>query len=112
MVRVTPLKEKPFYMVQTIASKYNNRVLYTPPYHPELQPIELIWAKVKGRITRAPPKNANDAVAKVIAGPNAIKPKEWVSVYRHAQGFENMYDERARELVESQLMTAEDKGPF
>ncbi|EEY56967.1 uncharacterized protein PITG_10515 [Phytophthora infestans T30-4] len=100
MERVMPLKEKPIYMVQTIAAKYNHRVLYTPPYHPELQPIKLIWATVKGRIARAPPKNANDTVEKVIAGLNAITAKEWVSVYRHDQGFENMYAERAQESAE------------
>ena len=28
-----------------------HRELYTPPYWPELQPIELLWAAVKGKIT-------------------------------------------------------------
>ena len=30
------------------AEKKNHRVLFTPPYHSDLQPIELVWADVKG----------------------------------------------------------------
>ncbi|KAF4145067.1 hypothetical protein GN958_ATG05774, partial [Phytophthora infestans] len=79
---VTFLKEKPICLVQTIAAKYNHRVLYTPQYHPEA-------LTDRAHNCQGPLKNANDAVEKVIVGLNAITVKEWVSVYRHAQGFEN-----------------------
>jgi transposase len=29
------------------------RVLYLPPYHPELNPIEFAWSKLKGRLKAA-----------------------------------------------------------
>ncbi|GMF28216.1 unnamed protein product [Phytophthora fragariaefolia] len=109
MEYVKPLKEKPIYKAQVTASLDGHYLLYTPPYHPELQPIELVWATVKGRIAASPPKNANDAVQKVLEGLAAIKGKEFLSVYRHAQTFENDYAAYASESSESKLMAAEDK---
>jgi transposase len=34
------------------AEKSGHEVLFTPPYHSDLQPIELVWASVKGRVGR------------------------------------------------------------
>jgi len=48
-------KEKvPFSCVE-IAKQYNHQVFFTPPYHCELQPIEGIWAVVKGEVARSSP---------------------------------------------------------
>lgn len=33
-----------------IAAKYGHEVVYTPPYHSDLQPIELVWAIVKSQV--------------------------------------------------------------
>ncbi len=33
--------------VEKFAREHNFRVIWTPPYHPELQPIELVWVEVK-----------------------------------------------------------------
>ena len=40
------------YAVEDIAEKHSVTVLRTPPYHCELNPIELIWAQVKGFVPR------------------------------------------------------------
>ncbi|KUF87860.1 Choline transporter protein [Phytophthora nicotianae] len=50
------------YQVTEIATKYDYLVFFTPPYHPTLQLIELIWGIVKGRIARTPPKCGADVV--------------------------------------------------
>ena len=48
-------KEKiPFTCVE-IAKKYGHQVFFTPPYHCELQPIEGVWAIVKGEVARSGP---------------------------------------------------------
>ena len=48
-------KEKvPFSCIE-IAKQYNHQVFFTPPYHCELQPIEGIWAVVKGEVARLSP---------------------------------------------------------
>ncbi len=41
---------KPEFALDSIASKYGHSILRTPPYHPELQPIETCWAVVKGHV--------------------------------------------------------------
>jgi transposase len=35
-----------------LAKKGNHTILFTPPYHSNLQPIELVWALVKGNVAR------------------------------------------------------------
>lgn len=40
------------YEVDEIAKKQGHEILRTPPYHPELQPIELCWGVVKNHIAR------------------------------------------------------------
>ena len=35
-----------------LAEEKGHKVLFTPPYHSDLQPIELVWALVKGNVGR------------------------------------------------------------
>lgn len=42
----------PTYDLDEIAAEYGHKILRTPPYHPELQPIETCWAVVKNKISR------------------------------------------------------------
>ena len=43
----TRLAPTPEYQLDTLAAEYGMTILRTPPYHPELQPIETCWAVVK-----------------------------------------------------------------
>jgi transposase len=42
----------PIYALDEIAEERGHEVLRTPPYHPELQPIETCWGVVKNQIAR------------------------------------------------------------
>jgi len=42
----------PTYVIDKIAERNGHKVLRTPPYHPELQPIEICWGVVKNEIAR------------------------------------------------------------
>ncbi|MBU2646847.1 transposase [bacterium] len=42
----------PIYVIDEIAQKYGHEVIRTPPYHPELQPIETCWGVVKNYVAR------------------------------------------------------------
>ena len=42
----------PTFALDKIAAKKGHKVLRTPPYHPELQPIEVCWGVVKNEIAR------------------------------------------------------------
>lgn len=43
---------KPTYAIDVIAKEYGHEILRTPPYHPELQPIELCWGILKNEVGR------------------------------------------------------------
>jgi hypothetical protein len=51
---VQPHREKALYEAVKIAVKYGGRVRYTPPYTPEVQPIERCWGNAKDPIGRDP----------------------------------------------------------
>ena len=42
----------PIYIIDKIADEYGHEVIRTPPYHPELQPIEICWGVVKNDMAR------------------------------------------------------------
>ncbi|KAG3246619.1 hypothetical protein PI124_g8663 [Phytophthora idaei] len=99
-------RPKPEYQTQKIAVEYDHLLYFTPPYHPALQPIELIWAQVKGPIGRAPAANATETVQRLIAGLKNVE-WMWLSLFRHVQDVEDMYaavakarqDEEAKSLA-------------
>ena len=39
-------------MIVQLAKQHGHEVLYTPPYHCDLQPIEMVWSQVKGEVGR------------------------------------------------------------
>lgn len=49
LTRVSP---QPTYVLDEIANEWGHEVVRTPPYHPELQPIETCWGIVKNEIAR------------------------------------------------------------
>lgn len=42
----------PTYEINEIAMKYGHEIVRTPPYHPELQPIEKCWGVLKNEVAR------------------------------------------------------------
>lgn len=46
------LAPKPEFLLDNIARKHGHSILRTPPYHPELQPIETCWAIVKNHVAQ------------------------------------------------------------
>jgi len=38
------------YKIEVLAEKYGHKIIFLPPYHPELNPIELCWGRVKNYI--------------------------------------------------------------
>ena len=59
LVKMTPA---PIYAADEIAISSGHKILRTPPYHPELQPIETCWGVVKNHVAR----NCNFTVKNLI----------------------------------------------
>lgn len=49
LIKIAP---EPTYVIDAIARQYGHEVVRTPPYHPELQPIEICWGVVKNEVAR------------------------------------------------------------
>ena len=46
------LAPAPTYALDELATEQGHEIIRTPPYHPELQPIETCWAVVKNQVAR------------------------------------------------------------
>lgn len=58
---IKDMRIRPQFACYDIATRYGHRVLFTPPYHPEVQPIEKVWAVVKNPIAYNPDPNETTA---------------------------------------------------
>lgn len=84
-------KQETVYFAQRVASMHGHRVYYTPPYHPELQPIEMIWGAAKNRISRDPAKSISDLGDKISSSFQAVSSKTWLGAYKKVQKQEDLY---------------------
>lgn len=84
-------KPLPLYMAAVIGIMYGHTIIYTPPYHPELQPIELIWGQLKNSIASAPARNIAELEAKLEHAKLALPKRSWTNKYRHVQKVEDKY---------------------
>ncbi|KAE8988978.1 hypothetical protein PR003_g22087 [Phytophthora rubi] len=87
-------------------------MFYTPPYHPELQPIEVIWGVVKNRIASAPAKSMADLDAKLGASLKKVSSRTWIGAYRKVQKQEMVKvredQEKRRAVAEVEARAAQD----
>ena len=49
---VRKMAPEPTYAIDVIARQHGHEVIRTPPYHPELQPIEMCWGILKNEVAR------------------------------------------------------------
>ncbi|ETV73678.1 hypothetical protein H257_11777 [Aphanomyces astaci] len=106
-------RRPPIYAAQVIATNCGHTLYYTPPYHPELQPIKLIWGAVKNKIARRPSKTVAELITRLHAHFNELDDELWVSAYRKVQGFEDAYLETVNEtpLVEDDVVSNDGDDP-
>lgn len=74
------------YVVDQLAKVHNKTVLRLPPYHCELNPIELIWADAKNFVA-ANNKTFKFADVKILLtnALNNITPEKWKKCVKHVQ---------------------------
>lgn len=103
LVAQNKYKEK--YEIDEIARSRGHEVLRLPPYHCNLNPIELIWAQVKTEIKK---KNSNsDQTLKRIenltkTAINNVSPENWRKCIRHTKEIEDKY--RKNDVAASHLL--------
>lgn len=83
------------YAVDKLMSQHGHRVLRLPPYHPELNPIEKVWASVKNKVAACNVTFKLDDVWKLAEEKfEGIQPSEWESHCNHAIKIEEEYVRR------------------
>jgi len=97
--------------LETYAESRGHRILWTPPRHSELQPIELYWAAVKGEVarqftsSRSLPETKNQLLS---ALRNNGTPEKCASIIRHCNN-------TLKELIDKDLQYdarhAEEENP-
>lgn len=60
------------------------RLLFMPPYHPELNPIEEAWSKIKTALRRAEARTIDALDRAIAAAISAVTPTDAVGWFRHA----------------------------
>lgn len=88
--RVKLSQPKKIYEVDQLANEYGHEVIRLPPYHCQYNPIELIWAQVKGEIAA---KNNTFKMADVEKILNEaidhVTTEDWKKCVRHAENLQN-----------------------
>ncbi|RHY52583.1 hypothetical protein DYB34_004471 [Aphanomyces astaci] len=92
-------RETPSYATQVLATECGHTLLFTPPYHPELQPIEVVWGVVKNRIGVRPSKDMGELRTRLEVEFSSIESSHWLGAYRKAQSFEDMYFSTAEDAL-------------
>lgn len=78
------------YAVDEIIEASNRKVLRLPPYHCELNPIELIWAQIKGYVARHNVSFKLEDVKQLFQqGVNSILCENWKNAIKHVVDVEN-----------------------
>lgn len=89
----------PIYQVAVLAQRANCDILLLPVAHPELNPIEMVWAYVKGEISR---KNVDFSLKEVERlaheALDGFKEENWVNYVAHCIKIEDKYLEAADEI--------------
>lgn len=80
------------YEIDEIAKAHGHEVIRLPPYNCDLNPIELIWGRVKNSIAR---KNSTQKLSDLLrltgTEIDAITALDWQSVVQHTQQIEETY---------------------
>lgn len=80
------------YVIDEMFKKYNHDVLRLPPYHPDLNPIEMAWAAIKGHVAA---KNVGWNVTRTMEliqeKVNLMGQEQGSALYRKVQKVEDEY---------------------
>jgi len=66
---------EPIYVIDEVARSFGHEVIRTPPYHPELQPIETCWGVVKNHVARKCDFTMNNLIKQLDSGFNKVTSK-------------------------------------
>jgi len=75
--------------VQETIEQTGARLIYLPPYHPDLNPIELAWNKMKHYLRKQRPRTTEDLYTAYAKALGHITEKDAEQFFKHAMSFLN-----------------------
>jgi transposase len=91
LARIPAESKRTRFVSQVIAEEHGHKVIFTPPYHPELEPIEIIWAVIKNRIAANPAKTMAELGAKLIDSCRLVTETTWLGARKKTTAKEEEY---------------------
>ncbi|CAG5049300.1 unnamed protein product [Parnassius apollo] len=89
---VNRYKPEPVYAVDAILKGLGHKISHLPPYHCDLNPIEMIWASMKRKVAEVNiGKPANQMPEMVQEAFNSIPVEEWCNHCAHVKKLEEEY---------------------
>ncbi len=85
------LAPEPIYAVDELAASFGHKVLRTPPYHPELQPIETCWGVVKNHVARNCDFTVKNLIKQLDRGFNRVTAKTCAGILTKVRKIENEF---------------------
>lgn len=83
------LAPEPVYAIDEIAAVYGHKVLRTPPYHPELQPIETCWGVTKNHVARNCDFTVKNLIKQLDCGFNKVTEKTCTKIIQKVRKVED-----------------------
>jgi hypothetical protein len=91
LARIPVEYQRAKFFSQVIAEEYGHKVIFTPPYHPELEPIEIIWGVVKNRIAANPARTMAELGSKIVQSCQLVTRKTWLGARKKTMRKEDEY---------------------
>ena len=83
------LSPEPSYAIDDIARSHGHEVIRTPPYHPELQPLETCWGVVKNHIARNSDFTMKNLIEQLDAGFAKVTDKTCAEIIKNVRKIED-----------------------
>ena len=85
------------FVVDKIASEHNHTVVRLPPYHCQYNPIEMIWAQVKGYVAKRNTFKLAELKPLIQESLQHVTKENWTNAVSHAEKLQS--DDAARDIV-------------
>ena len=88
LMKMTP---EPIYAIAEIAASCGHKALRTPPYHPELQPIETCWGVAKNHVARNCDFTVKNLIKQLDCGFNKVTAKTCAEIIEKVKKIEDEF---------------------
>ncbi len=85
------LAPEPLYTIDEITRSHGHEVIRTPPYHPELQPIETCWGVVKNYVARNCDFTMNNLIEQLDSGFDKVTAKTCAKIIAKVRKIEDEF---------------------